>query len=51
MIIEADKTILSMEGKLLKLSSGPIIFPSPGPTTEIEVIAADTLVMKSYPCI
>ena len=46
-----DKVTLRSAGRLLKFSSGPIIFPNPGPTTEIEVIAADILVMKSYPCI
>ena len=42
-----DKVILRLAGRLLKFSSGPIIFPSPGPTTEIDVIAAEILVMKS----
>ena len=42
-----DKVILRLAGRLLKFSSGPIIFPNPGPTTEIDVIAADILVMKS----
>ena len=46
-IIAADKVTLSSAGRLLKFSSGPIIFPNPGPTTEIEVTAADILVIKS----
>ena len=27
-----------------------MMLPKPGPTTEIDVIAADILVIKSYPC-
>ena len=47
MIIATDKVTLRLEDKLLNVSSGPIIFPNPGPTTEIDVIAAETLVIKS----
>ena len=34
---------------LLKLPSGPITSPKPGPTFDIDVAAADKLVIKSYP--
>ena len=45
-----ERTIFNFEGRVEKLSSGPIMFPNPGPTTAIEVIPADTEVRKSYPC-
>ena len=32
-----------------KFPSGPIVEPSPGPTLDIEVAAADTEVIKSKP--
>ena len=46
-IIPNDNNSLRALGRLAKLSSGPIIFPNPGPTTETEVIAADIDVIKS----
>ena len=46
--IPNDNSNFRIEGKLLKLSSGPMMFPRPGPTTEIEVRAAETDVIKSY---
>ena len=45
--IPNDNNSLRALGRLAKLSSGPIIFPNPGPTTETEVIAADIDVIKS----
>ena len=45
--IPNDNNNLRAPGNWLKLSSGPIIFPKPGPTTETEVIAADIDVIKS----
>ena len=46
--IPNDNNIFSALGNCPKLSSGPIIFPKPGPTTETEVTAADIDVIKSY---
>ena len=46
--IPNDNNNLSTSGNWAKLSSGPIIFPNPGPTTETEVTAADIDVIKSY---
>ena len=48
-IIPNDNNSLSTLGNWLKLSSGPIILPKPGPTTETDVTAADIDVIKSYP--
>ena len=47
--IPNDSNSLRATGNWAKLSSGPIIFPKPGPTTETEVTAADIDVIKSYP--
>ena len=44
--IPNDNNSLRTPGKSVKLSSGPIIFPRPGPTTETEVTAAETEVIK-----
>ena len=46
-IIPIDKVYLSIDGNWLNPLSGPIILPKPGPTTAIDVIAADIDVMKS----
>ena len=46
-IIPNDNNSFKVAGNWLKLSSGPIIFPKPGPTTETEVTAADVDVIKS----
>ena len=45
--IPNDNNSLRTLGNSAKLSSGPIIFPNPGPTTETEVTAADIDVIKS----
>ena len=47
-IIPADNKSFSVLGISAKLPSGPIILPSPGPTTDIEVNAAEIEVIKSY---
>ena len=49
MIIEADSNHLAWAGKLLKLPNGPISELRPGPTTAIEVAAAEKAVNKSNP--
>ena len=45
--IPNDNNSLRILGNWAKLSSGPIIFPKPGPTTETEVTAADIDLIKS----
>ena len=47
--IPNDNNSLRKPGNSAKLSSGPIIFPKPGPTTETEVIAAEIDVKKYKP--
>ena len=48
-IIEKLKTHFEISGNLEKLPFGPMISPSPGPTFDIEVAAADIEVIKSSP--
>ena len=48
-IIPKLKIHLEKSGNNEKLPFGPIIFPNPGPTLDIEVAAADIEVRKSKP--
>ena len=43
------KLTLEKSGRLLKLPSGPIIFPNPGPTLDIAVADPESADIKSSP--